>query len=66
MAYVINRNKAAAPPGDGVQPINGYRVRFFQDGRWQSRRFKQVGSALGFQRGLRFGAQSEVVPIKKK
>lgn len=67
MAYVVKKTNAATAAAQGGQSINGYRVRFFQDGKWhQSQRFNRLSQALGFQRGLRFGRNSSIEPVTKK
>lgn len=59
----VNRNGSTTELG----AIIGYRVQYLQNGKSrQSRPFSLLWQALGFQKGLRMGQSSKIVPVYSK
>jgi hypothetical protein len=61
MAYLkINTDGSTTPVG----VITGYKVVYTERGRWRSSKaMSLLWQALGFQKGLRAGAESKIVPV---
>lgn len=61
MAYLaLNRDGSTTELGS----ITGYRVQYTKNGqKRQSRPFPFMWQALGFQKGLRMGQSSTIVPV---